>query len=516
MSAPNPSRSQRYKPPVTIEGGWLHSEPKLDPQTQRPLREVIGRAPVEPPWVALDTVPFPVELTDRHLSTHVLFLGGIGTGKTVAISHLVERIRQAEKGRPYSMVIFDTKGDYLEKFGNEDDLVLTNNPRLQGDRYPRWNLFDDIGFGLSDTPSLVADRLLCDTAYEVSQTLFQEQIRRTNQPFFAQAASEIFFSFIALKARWRRWYRDRGGANIGNHEIAALARQDTRAALASVLAAFENSANPDPGGARGYLYGDEKLTHNILTEFRQVVTKTFRGNFQESGSFSIRDYVKSRPGKALFVEYDIQQGYLLRCAYQVLLDLAITQALGREDEGSSQGRRPNAYFVIDEFALLPALQHLDAGINFGRSLGVKFVLGAQNVGQVIENYGEGVGYGILGGIGNVFEFRLYDSVSRDWVKGRYGQSFKARTFRPPSGESDQVELGPGFVIEDWDVSGLRPGYAIAAIGNLDPYVVKFPAPTEHGDPRRSPGSETPVRTPTPNARSMSPQARPAGSSSGPV
>ncbi len=483
MATPGSDQRRRFsRPPFTIEGGWLHTEPAVDPQTRRPLPEVVGgpTSPTDPVFVRLDTTPFSVELTRGHLSTHLLFLGGIGTGKTLAISHLVEKIRAAEKGRPYSLVIFDTKGDYLDQFGEPDDLVLTNDPKLRGPRYPRWNLFDDIAFGLPNEPSLMAERMISDTAYEVSQTLFQEQIRRTNQPFFAQAASEIMFSYLSLMARWRRWFGGTTKSPIGNQDLAVLASSDTRAAVGAVLDHFKGYANPDPGGARGYLFGDDRLAHNILAELRQLVTKTFRGNFQEHGEFSMRRYVQDRPGKALFIEYDIQQGYLLRCAYQVLLDLAISQALGR-DPGSAEAReRADAYFVIDEFALLPALQHLDAGINFGRSLGLKFILGAQNVGQVLHSYGPGVGYGILGGIGNVFEFRLFDPVSRDWARGRYGQSYKARTFRPAGGTSDQDELGPGFVIEDWDVSALRPGWALASVGAQDPYRVKFPPPA----PRR--------------------------------
>ena len=52
---------------------------------------------------------------DSTLSKHVLFLGGIGTGKTNAMKQLVQTLRR-EAGPDDVFVVFDTKGDFLEDF----------------------------------------------------------------------------------------------------------------------------------------------------------------------------------------------------------------------------------------------------------------------------------------------------------------------------------------------------------------------------------------------------------------
>jgi hypothetical protein len=53
-----------------------------------------------------------VRYDDEYLSRHLLFLGGIGTGKTNAMMQLVVALR--ERADPDDVfIVFDTKGDFL-------------------------------------------------------------------------------------------------------------------------------------------------------------------------------------------------------------------------------------------------------------------------------------------------------------------------------------------------------------------------------------------------------------------
>src|SRR5690606_27563048 len=76
---------------------------------------------------------------DAMLGRHVLFLGGIGTGKTVAMSALVDSVRRGV-GPDDVIVFFDTKGDYLERFYTDGDVVLSLDGDHPGARQHRWNL----------------------------------------------------------------------------------------------------------------------------------------------------------------------------------------------------------------------------------------------------------------------------------------------------------------------------------------------------------------------------------------
>lgn len=56
-------------------------------------------------------VPFGDDLLSRHL----LFLGGIGTGKTNAIFQILSQLRK-NMNQADVMVVFDVKGDFYREF----------------------------------------------------------------------------------------------------------------------------------------------------------------------------------------------------------------------------------------------------------------------------------------------------------------------------------------------------------------------------------------------------------------
>ena len=51
--------------------------------------------------------------------------------------------------------------------------------------------------------------------------------------------------------------------------------------------------------------------------------KIFKGKFAEAGTFSIREFVRNKGGKFLFIEYDFSQGHVLTPIYKVMIDMAI-------------------------------------------------------------------------------------------------------------------------------------------------------------------------------------------------
>ena len=143
----------------------------------------------------------------------------------------------------------------------------------------------------------------------------------------------------------------------------------------------------------------------------------------------MRDFIRQRGGRALFIEYDIATGGSLLPIYRVLMDMAIKEALGLGRRRlQTEAKVPdNFYFVMDEFALLPRLSHMSDGINFGRQLGLKFLVATQNVNQVRHGYSPEIAESILSAFGTVFAFRLMDDVSRGLVRQRFGANRKQIT-----------------------------------------------------------------------------------------
>lgn len=68
----------------------------------------------------------------------------------------------------------------------------------------------------------------------------------------------------------------------------------------------------------------------VMSDLRQVCSEVFIGNFKKDGDFSIREFIRNKGGKILFIEYDISIGSVLGPIYKLLFDLAIKEALSRK------------------------------------------------------------------------------------------------------------------------------------------------------------------------------------------
>jgi Type IV secretion-system coupling protein DNA-binding domain len=383
-----------------------------------------------------------IYLNRDTLSRHVLFLGGIGTGKTNAMMQLVDALRR-KAGRDDAFVIFDTKGDFLREFYRPGDAVLSSTPQ-ETPGGVIWNLFCDL---LGDDPSDRSDQI-----YEITSTVFSEEMSRASDNyFFAAAARDVFAAVVEAMCR----------------EGGSYSNEDLRSRLE--MPAFDMlellQGHPGLEGSARYLEG-ERTPDSVLAFLQQTLNKSFSGVFRRAGGFSVREFVRAKRGRALFIEYDIAMGSRLSPIYRVLMDMAIKEALGL-GRGGPAG---DVFFVLDEFALLPELAHISEGINFGRGLGLKFLVGTQNVNQVLRAYGSGIGESILSGFGTVLAFRLMDSVSRQLVRDRFGTNRKQiTTFNPVRSEGVQQLVVEGNVIEDWVLSGLTRGQCIVSLPEGQPF-----------------------------------------------
>ena len=200
----------------------------------------------------------------------------------------------------------------------------------------------------------------------------------------------------------------------------------------------------------------------VFAELQQTIRNIFIGSFAGNGNFSIRDFVRKKGGKTLFIEYDLTSGSVLTPIYRLLIDLALKEALGR-----SRGHG-NVYIICDEFKLLPYLQHIEDAVNFGRSLGVKVVAGLQSISQLYELYGESRGRSIASGFSTFITFHLNDVVSRDYVRDLYGKNLILEQYTQ-SDNSLVENQRQGYTVEDWNIQNLKLGEAIIGLPFQKPF-----------------------------------------------
>jgi hypothetical protein len=391
---------------------------------------------------------------DKLIETHILFLGGIGSGKTNAMKHLVRQFRD-KNGADDVFVFFDAKGDFLKHFYRPGDATISSTPAADHGGVV-WNIFRD----LADDP-----RQRAEEVFEIASTVFSDELESAAQNrFFAAAARDVFAGVMELMAAGQS-----AGATWSNKEL----REKLEGSAEELLELFEGS--DDLAGTARYLEGGQYV-QSILAFLQLTLKKAFSGIFREPGDFSVRDFIQHRGGRALFIEYDISIGSSLLPVYRVLMDMAMKEALGfgRQRLRTSAKVPDNFYFVLDEFALLPRLGHIGDGVNFGRELGLRFLVATQNVNQVIHGYPGGAGESILSGFGTILAFRLADEASRNLVRQRYGANRKQiSTYAPVRHEGVKQTVVEANVIEDWHMSGLDRGQCIALLPQESPFLLKF-------------------------------------------
>ena len=413
----------------------------------------------------LHGVDYSIPVTQDMLSQHILFTGGIGTGKTNAVFQVVE---QLVKGMTKDdvMIIFDSKGDFIEEFGNrvQNPVILSND----GSANVFWNMFNET---LIDR-NKYGDANVDENLMELANCLFQNVIEKdSSNPFFPMAAKNVFYGILVSMYKSLYTAHEKSGFKyVTNKLIYASSKKSTNDLVDAFIQPRVSDALKQMVEYLGtYTDGTFKPTNqgsSVMATMRNVLIDIFKGNFAKDGDFSVRKFIRDKGAKVLFVEYDISQGRVLGPIYKTILDLAIKEALSRD---RSKG---NVYFIIDEFRLLPKLEHMDAGVNLGRSLGAKFVISIQNLRQVEAIYGEAEAKSILSGFVTSVNFRTSDKDTRDYICGQFGEQYYEYEVSSLSGG---FQRDKGNALLDSDVLTLGLGEAIISVPFLsyNPYKFKF-------------------------------------------
>lgn len=388
-----------------------------------------------------------VPISEKLLSTHFMLLGGIGTGKTNTFNQIVGQIRNSFSKNDI-MIIFDTKGDFYKKFYRPGDIVISNDSTATGPfGADYWNIFNEIE----------NDEHMEENIVEISKTLFYDKIRNTNTPFFPNAAKDLFSAILTHFSKSKE-------LKSNNAALRDFLDRSPTAEIREMLKQHDSLK-----AMVSYIFDDRSpQTQGVISELQQLSRELFLGNFKKDGTLSMRDIIRSKGGKIVFIEYDLGIGNMLSPIYTLLFDLAIKEALCRK---KSEG---NVFFVTDEFSLLPNLQHIDDAVNFGRSLGIKFMIGIQNIDQIYENYGEYKARSLLSGFLTSICFRVNDPKSKDYVRELHGVNRKKEIYMASvQGRGIVENVRDANVVEDWDIVRLKTGQAIIGFPGEEPFVFQF-------------------------------------------
>lgn len=381
------------------------------------------------------------------LSRHMVLLGGIGTGKTNTFNQIIGQLRHTMT-QDDIMIIFDTKGDFYNTFYRPGDIVISNDQSATGPNgTDYWNIFNEIEH----------DEHMEENIVEIAKSLFHQKLEKTNQPFFPNAAKDLFSAILTHFTRNPQ-------LEANNATLRTFLDGSPTAEIREML-----KQHNDLKAMVSYIFDDRSpQTQGVISELQQLSREIFLGNFKKPGTLSMRNIVRNKGGKFVFIEYDLGIGNMLSPIYSLLFDLAIKEALCRK---KSEG---NVYFITDEFSLIPNLQHVDDAVNFGRSLGVKFMIGIQNIDQVYENYGENRARSLLSGFLTSICFRVNDGKSKEYIRELHGVNRKKEIYMASvQGRGIVESVRDANVVEDWDITRLGIGQAIIGFPGMPPFVFQF-------------------------------------------
>lgn len=398
--------------------------------------------------------PASFGLGEDVISKHMMLVGGTGCGKSTLFYHIIEQLKKKMTADDV-MIIFDSKGDFYSKFFNKKDCVIGNSPQYI-QQSERWNIFKEI---LADGWD---ERQVMMNATEICKALFEERTKNnSSNPFFPNAARDLLAAILVTTIRLGEGEKQFVAENFYNNRIKEFLDSCSGPDICDYLDGFR-----DMRSVMSYIEGDSAQSQGVLAEMFSVVRDVFMGVFCENGKFSMRNFVRQKGGRTLFIEYDLSIGSVLTPVYKMLFDLALKEALGRT---KSQG---NVYFICDEFKLLPNLQHIDDGVNFGRSLGVKVFAGLQSIEQLYEIYGQSRGKNLAAGFSSIIAFRANDVTTREYISSLHGKNMVLEQYRMLNNTMVE-EKRIGSTVEDWDLNNLKVGEAIVGLPFAPPFRFYF-------------------------------------------
>lgn len=435
---------------------------------------------------SIEDTPVPVWTADRSKNPFVAFqnpktqkifginkdmlaygliaIGAPGTGKTNFLNMTLDRMLATMQPTDI-IIIFDTKGDYLETFGSripDSDKIVIGN----GEAYRRVTFYHNIFAEVmprGKDGKLVYTPESDEDALNLCEQLFQSMNSET-QPIFPTMAEQVV---AAVMVYFMRTYWRKDQSKLNNKEFINFFTHSTNDDLKKV---FELEYMSDQHSCIDYISGKGNQTQGVNSYVGSVLKKMFVGPFAQADparEFSMRDIIYSGKKKVVFIEYDLCKGKLLAPMYGLLIDRAFANALG-----GRQKTKTNKYFLLDEMLLLPKIEHMCDSLNFGRSLGVKVMCGLQNICGLEEQYGEAGAKNILSSFQNMIAFRTNDYDTRQFVINRLGENYQNFSL---SVQQENLNLQrEGHTVEDWNLLKLKNGEAVVSLAGEESFLFTMP------------------------------------------
>lgn len=327
-----------------------------------------------------------VEIPRDEEPSHFLFAGGPGTGKSVAISQMLETIRL----RGERAIVYDPTGEYLQWFYRQGDRIL--NP-LDARSEP-WTPWSDAETR-ADFEAL-AGGLIADDE---------------RQPFFPQSARALLVAILETTKSVSEMTRMIMASE--NEELIELVKKCGLLGLVGSSQTFSNS----------------RASMTAPTTCLRYLRDTKPGEMP----FSIRRWVmneEQNKGSWLFLTSRADQRTTLRPLLSLWLDIAINGVMLL-----SPSRERRLWLMVDELPTLQKMPKIAIAQAECRKYGLGVVTGIQSIAQLRDTYGQFGAETMLGLPQSKLILRLPDPDTAQWAAKAIGTRNLVREVQSESSNS---------------------------------------------------------------------------------
>ncbi|OPY57973.1 MAG: Coupling protein TraD [Syntrophorhabdaceae bacterium PtaU1.Bin034] len=316
----------------------------------------------------------------KEETKHCLAIGRPGTGKTVFLYQVVERlIERKAKG-----VIYDFKGDYVSRFYQPGRDIIFNplDTRCQG-----WNLFNDIKTKLDI--NVIASSLI-PPVY-------------SGDTFWNDAARGVFAGI--LHYLWQQNLKANGSIWSG---------------VTAPGQAIHEWLKRTPEGQNGFRYIEDASSKQALSVFATMMQYTSAFEYmsqQEENDFSVSEWLLDGKAGFIFVTNQSDVKDTLKPILSLFIDFLGKKLLSLPDD---LARR--VFFILDEFGTLQRLSSIKELLITSRSKGGSCWIGIQDIGQLNKLYTQDVANTIVNACGSSVMFGVADPHTAKYLVDKIGDT----------------------------------------------------------------------------------------------
>ncbi len=358
-------------------------------------------------------------IKDKETS-HLLFHGTVGSGKSTAIKELLDQIRQ----RGDRAIIYDKGCNFLEEFYIPNHDVLLNPMDTRGESWHLWNECRDS----ADYDNLAAAQIPMPLS--------------TADPFWVNAARTIFSS-AAYEMR-----------NDPDRSVIKLLRYLLTADLELLQKYLK--------GTVAETLVSEKIEKTAISIKSVLATylKSMKYIKDEKSPFSIRQWIQNESGNNwLFITSLGDRHETLKPLITAWLDIAVNALLSLPPKFDRR-----IWLILDELTSLQQVPYLTQTLSESRKFGGCAIVGLQNYAQLAKLYGQEGAREISSLINTRAMFRQPDPDIAKWSAQNFGETI-----------TDEVREGISY-----GANTMRDGISINRVETRKP-VISFSEIMSLGD-----------------------------------